>query len=372
MRRQIRVLVVDDSAMMRRMIKQILETDPGLEVVGTARDGQDALEKASALRPDVVTLDINMPVMDGLTCLLLLLEQQPDIGVVMLSSLTQEGAVTTFEALELGAFDYVAKPSGTISSNLYIVGKELIAKVKAAAHRNRRRRVKSPKLQKSKPIGGTKAAPRMLAKNEWGSGVPAQIAVVIGVSTGGPGTLMEILPKLPEDLNAVVIVVQHMPPVFTSTFAQRLNRSCRMSFSEAKAGDRLLAGHGFVAPGGRHLVVKRNVMRDECMVRLTNTPSDTAFKPSVDVTMMSVLKEFGKNMVGVLLTGMGDDGADAMVKVRAAGGITIAEDESTAVVFGMPKEAIARGGAEIVAPAHCIADEIINGVSRIKHHIDAR
>lgn len=362
----IKVLVVDDSAMMRKVIKQILETDQEIQVVGTARDGEDALKKDLELCPDVVTMDINMPVMDGLTCILHLFGQHPEVQVVMLSSLTQEGALATFEALELGAFDYVAKPSGTVSGNLYKVGKELIAKVKAAARRGKRRRRRAagaaPRFvpERSRRVPGP-------SRREAAPAAPAAArkVVVIGVSTGGPGTLMEILPELPAELNAAVIVVQHMPPMFTTSFAKRLDDHCKMRFREAVAGDRLIAGHGLVAPGGVHLVVKKNAMRDECMVRLTAFPEDALFVPSVDVTMKSVVEIFGRRVVGVLLTGMGSDGADGMVAIRRAGGITIAEDESTAIVFGMPREAIERGGAEVVVPSYLVAEEIIKAVNRI-------
>ncbi|MBC9785293.1 chemotaxis response regulator protein-glutamate methylesterase [Heliobacterium chlorum] len=356
---RIKVLVVDDSAMMRKAVRQILETDPDIEVIGTARDGEDALRKDQELHPDVITLDINMPVMDGLTSLTLLLEQHPEVQVVMVSSLTQEGAITTFEAMELGAFDYVAKPSGTVSSNLHVVGRELIAKVKGAAQQKRRRRRTAlgltrpaPAVKKSVPIGENRET-------------SFRKVVVIGVSTGGPGTLMEILPQLPANLDAALIVVQHMPPTFTASFAKRLDDYCPLSFREAKAGDKLARGEGMVAPGGYHLVLKKNALRDDVMVRLTSQPEKSLFIPSVDVTMNSVLELFGRRTVGVLLTGMGSDGAEAMVRIRQAGGITIAEDRSTAVVYGMPREAIERGGAEIVAPSYNIAKEIVKAVNRI-------
>lgn len=368
----IRVLVVDDSALMRKMIKAILETDREIEVVGTARDGEDALRKDEELKPDVVTMDINMPVMDGITSMMLLFEQHPDVKVVMVSSLTQEGALTTFEALELGAFDYVAKPSGTVSTNLYEVGKELILKVKAAAkYGKRRRRLSSPEIGVSPPASrkirrtkGSRGKPSLRPKLPAGTDT-AQKLVVIGVSTGGPSTLMEILPRLPADLDAAVIIVQHMPSAFTNTFARRLDQYSAISIKEAEQGDRLLKGCGLVAPGGSHLVLKRNAMRDEAMVRITNAIEDAIFVPSVDVTMKSAVEFFGSRIVGVLLTGMGSDGAEGMMAIKEAGGITIAEDESTAIVWGMPREAIERGAAKVVAPAHHIAGEIVKAVNNL-------
>lgn len=353
----IKVLIVDDSAMMRKAIRRILETDSAIEVVGMARDGEDALKKDTELSPHVVTMDINMPVMDGITCMMHLFEQHPEVRVIMLSSLTQEGAMTTFEALELGAFDYVGKPSGTVSNNLHIIGKELLAKIKASMTQRKRR----PSVL-SKAKSAKKETVRQVT-TVTGQGV--QKVVVIGVSTGGPGTLMDILPHIPPDLDAAIVVVQHMPPMFTASFAKRLDDHCQIPFKEAENSDPLVKGQGMVAPGGIHLLVRKHINRSEHIVRLSTMPAATLFTPSVDVTMFSILESFGRRTIGVLLTGMGSDGAEAMVAIRKAGGITIAEAESTAVVFGMPREAIERGGAEIVAPAYNIAKEIVKAVNRI-------
>jgi len=353
----IKVLIVDDSAMMRKAVRRILETDSAIAVVGMARDGEDALHKDTELCPDVVTMDINMPVMDGITCMLNLFEQHPEVRVIMVSSLTQEGAMTTFEALELGAFDYVAKPSGTVSANLHIVGKELIAKIKASVTQKKRRRSAFRKAKSVKK----ETVRQVVTVNEQGT----TKVVVIGVSTGGPGTLMDILPYIPPDLDAAIVVVQHMPPMFTASFAKRLDDNCQIPFKEAKNADPLVKGQGMVAPGGLHLIVRKHITRSEHIVRLTTMSERTLFTPSIDVTMHSILESFGRRTVGVLLTGMGSDGAEAMVAIRKGGGITIAEAESTAVVFGMPREAIERGGAEIIAPAYNIAKEIVKAVNRI-------
>lgn len=354
---KIKVLIVDDSALMRKVIKEILLTDEEIEVVGTARDGEDAIEKVHNLEPDVITMDINMPVMDGLTSMQYILNSYPDIQVIMVSSLTAEGAMTTFEALELGAFDYVAKPSGTVSANLYVVGKEIIQKVKLAYKSANKKNIRDRILRSSRKekIADTvqKEKPKIIKlQNELTK------VVVIGISTGGPSTLMEVLPMLPSDLEAAVIIVQHMPPSFTNSFAKRLNAACQIPITEAKAGDILRNGYGYLGAGGYHLVVRG----ESGILRLPTTPS-TLYMPSVNITMESVLNAFGgKRVIGVLMTGMGDDGADAMVKIRQAGGVTIAEDESTAVVFGMPREAILRGGAEIVLPSYKIAEAIVKAV----------
>lgn len=355
---RIKVLIVDDSALMRKALKEIIMTDPSLEVVGTARDGLDAVEKARDLNPDVVTMDINMPVMDGLTSMQHILHEYPEMPVLMVSSLTEEGALTTFEALELGAFDYVAKPSGTVSSNIHIVGREIIQKVKLAYKSVNKKSIRERIQRRSSMTPPKRFAP--VKKPDFTRSKELTKVVVIGISTGGPGTLMEVLPMLPQELRAAVIIIQHMPPTFTSSFAKRLNDACRIPVKEAEAGDVLQNGRGYLAPGGYQLVVRG----EGGTIRLPSTPK-TVFMPSVNVTMEAVLDTFGgENVIGVLMTGMGDDGADAMVKIRKAGGITIAEDESTAVVFGMPREAIERGGAEIIAPSYRIADEIIKAVRK--------
>lgn len=355
---RIKVLIVDDSALMRRALKEIVMTDSSLEVVGTARDGRDAIEKANELKPDVVTMDINMPVMDGLTSMQYILNDHPEMPILIVSSLTAEGALTTFEALELGAFDYVAKPSGTVSSNIYIVGREIIQKVKLAYRSVNKKSIRDRKARRNNSV--TQKRVILTKKTDITKGKEQSKVVVIGISTGGPGTLLEVLPMLPKELSAAVIIIQHMPPSFTASFAARLNNACPIPIKEAEAGDVIQNGRGYLAPGGYQLVVKR----EGGIIRLSSTPK-TVFMPSVNVTMESVLNAYGgENTIGVLMTGMGDDGADAMVKIRKAGGITIAEDESTAVVFGMPREAIERGGAEIVVPSYKIPDAIIKALKR--------
>lgn len=357
MTEKIKVLIVDDSALMRKVLKEILMTDDEIEVVGTARDGEDAIEKVQILEPDVVTMDINMPIMDGLTSMQHILNINPDIQVIMISSLTAEGAITTFEALELGAFDYVTKPSGTVSTNLYIVGREIIQKVKLAYRKANKKNIRD-RITRCNHTDNRKVKTHKTNIDIETFNKGLSKVVVIGVSTGGPSTLMEVLPKLPSDLEAAVIIVQHMPPSFTNSFAQRLNTACQIPVSEAKAGDVLQNGRGYLGAGGYQLVVRGQ----NGILRLPTTPI-TVYMPSVNITMESVLNTFGgKRVIGVLMTGMGDDGADAMVKIRKAGGITIAEDESTAVVFGMPREAIQRGGADIVLPSYEIADAIVKAV----------
>jgi two-component system chemotaxis response regulator CheB len=337
---------------MRQVLRRIISEEHGMEVAGTARDGEDAVAKARELRPDVITMDINMPKLDGISALQMIVEEKI-CPVVMVSSLTQQGAVTTFECLELGAFDFVAKPDGTVSANMGAVAADLISRVRAAAssgvvhriHRNRARRLANRERVAT-------PAPR------WEASGP--VGVAIGISTGGPATLSEVLPLLPPDLPASVFLVQHMPSTFLSAFARRLNEANPMKVVEGRAGMAVEPGTCYVAPGGLHLCPYRKGS-GEIVLRTPSQPG-TLFIPSVSVMMRAVLETYGPRTVGVLMTGIGDDGADQMVAIRNAGGATIAESEETAVVFGMPREAIERGGAEIVAPHYEVARHIIRAV----------
>ncbi len=349
--KKLRVLIADDSALMRREIKRLLEGAGDIEVVGSARDGREAVDKTRELEPDVVALDINMPVMDGLTALQYIMMESPR-PVVMISSLTLEGALTTYEALELGAVDFVGKPGGTISRNIDQLSGEIVAKIRSAAKANRSRLGLARHRRQT-------AAPRQTSRRPKAAASSGKI-VVMGLSTGGPKTIMDIIPYLPPDLDVPFLVVQHMPGHFTPSFARRIHDNCAFAFSEGEHGDVIEANHGYLAPGDRHMtIVPRGAGRPGFMIRLADTPADTLHKPSVDVTMRSVLECYGKNTIGVLMTGMGSDGAQAMAEIRQAGGRTIAESESTAVVYGMPAEAVRLGGAEFVLPAHDVADKII-------------
>ena len=344
--------MADDSALMRQTFKRIIESSGDLELVGLARDGEDAISKARELRPDVISMDINMPKLDGITALQVIL-QEKICPVVMVSSLTQQGAATTFECLELGAFDFVAKPDGTVSSNMGAVAEELIAKLKSAASRgilDRTTRTRERKKPYCPPVRKTF------------EGITRKRAVVIGISTGGPATLQDVLPLIPADIPASLFLVQHMPPSFIASFAKRLGDRCALKVVEGRSGMVVEPSVCYVAPGGMHLCLHRK-MTGEVVIRTPTTPA-TLFVPSVGVMMSSVLSIYGADTIGVLMTGIGDDGADAMVAITQAGGYTIAESEQTAVVFGMPREAIERGGACLVAPSHQVAGEIVKAVRR--------
>ena len=337
---------------MRQTLKRIVVESADLDLVGLARDGEDALAKARELRPDVVSMDINMPKLDGITALQMIL-QEKICPVVMVSSLTQRGAAT-FECLELGAFDFVAKPDGTVSSNMGAVAEELVNKLKAAASRGIVNR-----LQRSRE----RRQPRTPLRATF-EDVTRKSAVAIGISTGGPATLQDVLPFIPADVPASIFLVQHMPPAFIASFAKRLDDHCALKVVEGRSGMPVQPSVCYVAPGGMHLCLHRKIS-GEVVIRTPTTPA-TLFVPSVGVMMESVLNIYGSDTVGVLMTGIGDDGADQMVAIRHAGGYTIAESEQTAVVYGMPREAVERGGACVVAPSHQIPGEILRAVRRTK------
>jgi two-component system, chemotaxis family, protein-glutamate methylesterase/glutaminase len=347
----IRVLVADDSALMRNLISRLLGRAPDILVAATARDGEDAVQKAIQLKPDVVTMDINMPKLDGISAMQMILAEKI-CPVIMLSSLTQQGAVETFECLELGAFDFVAKPEGTVSAKLDSIAEELITKVRAAAASGglRRPRPKPAASPPARPLARPAVRPANLPLSEMR-------AVAIGISTGGPATISTFLPGLPADLPAAIFLVQHMPAAFISTYVSRLQKECAIEVVEAETGASVHAGCCYVAGNNLHLCPYRK-LSGEVVLRRPSQPR-TLFVPGVGVMMDSVLSIYGRRTIGVLMTGIGDDGADQMVRIREAGGITIAESEESCVVFGMPYQAITRGGAEIVLPSWEIADRLV-------------
>lgn len=348
---KIRVLVVDDSALMRKVISDMLNEDPDIEVVGTARDGYDAIKKIHELKPDVVTLDIEMPKLDGLNTLGYIMSETP-LPVIMLSSYTREGAEATLKALEYGAFDFVPKPSGPISLDIRRVKEELIAKIKAAYRAD---------LSRLKFL-----LPRRERKIEKVEKVPvAKVNAVIAIasSTGGPRALQEVIPKFPSDIKASILVVQHMPKGFTKSLADRLDSLSQVDVREAKENDILREGLALIAPGDYHMVVKKE--EDGVVVKLNQDPPLWGVRPAADIMMLSVAEVFRSRVIGVVLTGMGRDGANGLKKIKEYGGVTIAEDKSTCVVFGMPKVAIEEGAVKIVAPLNEIADKIMEALERL-------
>lgn len=337
----IKVLIVDDSALMRQMLTNILSRDPELSVVGAAGDPYIAREKIIALKPDVLTLDIEMPRMDGLTFLEKLMKGHP-MPVVMISSLTSKNAETTLRALGLGAVDYVAKPKLDVASGTIELAEEILAKVKMAA----RTKVRLP--------SGRVAAAVPQEKSYQFSATHKVVAV--GASTGGTEALVELLAPLPADFPGIVMV-QHMPEAFTSHFAARLNSLCRISVREAADGDRILPGHALLAPGGHQMEVMRRGM--EYAVRVYRGDRVNRHQPSVDVLFSSCARHLGRNAVGVILTGMGNDGARGMLEMKQADAYNFAQDEHSCVVFGMPREAIALKAVDQVLPLNHLASALL-------------
>lgn len=341
MGKKVRVLIVDDSALVRQMLTQMLSSDPDVEVVGTAADPLIARQKIKELNPDVVTLDIEMPNMDGLSFLEKIMRLRP-MPVVMVSSLTQKGAEVTVQALEMGAVDFVGKPTIDIRHGLQDKTDELLLKVKTAAVSRVAPRTDGPPKRAPVAAGpGYRATDRIVA---------------VGASTGGVEALKEMICALPADAPALVIT-QHMPGHFTASFAKRLNAQAAVAVAEAEDGARILPGHVYIAPGNHHLQVVRSGSALTC--RLDDGPLVSGHRPSVDVLFRSVAEAAGFNAIGAILTGMGKDGAEGLKQMKEAGAITIGQDESTCVVYGMPKAAKALGAVRSELPLSQIAGHII-------------
>jgi two-component system chemotaxis response regulator CheB len=358
-KRRIRVLIVDDSALVRSLLSDILSSDPGIEVVGVAGDAHVAREKIKALNPDVLTLDVEMPKMDGITFLKNLMRLRP-MPVVMVSSLTERGADVTLDALALGAVDYLSKPKIDLAATLQNYGEELIEKVRAASKASvraldPRRAAMIATNMASKASHNTDAVlprappPKQLRTTER--------IIAIGASTGGTEAIKEVLMRLPPDTPGVVIA-QHIPKAFSGPFAKRMNDCCQVTVYEAEDGQQVLAGHAYIAPGDRHLMVVRDGARYVC--KLDDGVPVNRHKPSVDVLFRSVAQNAGRNAIGAILTGMGKDGARGLKEMLDAGSRTIAQDEATSVVWGMPGEAVSVGAAQYVLPLENVAGKILS------------
>lgn len=355
MSQKIRVLVVDDSAVVRQVVTQTLSRDPNIEVIGAALDPVFALEKMKTNWPDVIVLDLEMPRMDGLTFLRRIMAERPT-PVVICSSLAEKGAQVALDALAAGAVSIITKPKVGLKSFLDGAANDIIQAVKAAAHSRPGRRA-SAAVASLSPSPSLSADVILPAAHNASAplGRTTDRLVAIGTSTGGTQALEAVLTALPVDTPGVV-VVQHMPEKFTAMFAQRLNSLCKIEVREARSGDRVLPGLALIAPGGKHMMVKRNGA--QYVVDVVDGPLVNRHKPSVDVLFRSVAKCAGHNALGIIMTGMGDDGARGLKEMRDAGAHTLAEDESTCVVFGMPKEAIRLGGAAEVLPLTRMAEGI--------------
>jgi two-component system chemotaxis response regulator CheB len=340
----IKVMIVDDSAFMRKVLSEIVESEDWLTVVGTATDGKDALNKISIFEPDVITLDIEMPVMDGIDCLLEIMRKFPK-PVIMLSSGTDHGAELTIKALDLGAVDFIAKPKNIFDIKNDKKRNEIIEKITIAKNIN----FKNPKS-------------RIVAENEnviIKNNKVLRTIIAIGSSTGGPKALQSVIPYLPGDIPAAVLVVQHMPPGFTNTLAERLDTKSKLTVKEAVHKERILPGHVYIAPGDSHMLVEVTAKGD-LLINLDKSPPVSGHRPSVDVMMESLSDTGFKNIVGVILTGMGADGSNGVKKLKEINkGFIIAQDEETSVVYGMPKMAVQTGAVDKVVPLDKISDEII-------------
>ena len=339
MRQSKRVLVVDDSAFMRRLISEIVESRPEFLVVGTARDGSDALAKIRTLRPDIVTLDIEMPGVDGLTALANIMAELPRPVVMLSAAGSETGNALTIKALELGAVEFVRKPSGPVSIDLVSVRAELLRALSAAAVVRVSQATPVPRLDRIETRRPREARPA----------IPATAAVVIAASTGGPKALSEVVAHLPECLGAAVLVVQHMPGEFLTSLARRLSQLGPLPVSVAVHDEPVISGRVYLAPGDRHMLV---VMRDDiAVIRIEAGPAICGVRPSADPLFSSAAEVFGENLVGVVLTGMGRDGSEGLRAVRAAGGGAIVQDRASSIIYGMPRSALAAAGADrVVAP----------------------
>jgi two-component system chemotaxis response regulator CheB len=346
---KIRVLIVDDSAVVRQTLSDVLSADPAIEVIGTACDPFVAAERMSQQIPDVITLDIEMPRMDGLTFLRKIMSQHP-IPVVICSTLAEEGAQSTLRALEYGAVDIIAKPR--LGTKQFLEESRIILceAVKAAAA------VRLRALTPSRTVEPKLTADVILPRARCAMLETTEKVVVVGASTGGTEALRALLEVLPPDAPGIVIV-QHMPEVFTRAFANRLDSLCQISVKEAETNDTVLRGRALVAPGNHHALLKRSGAR--YYVDIKDGPLVSRHRPSVDVLFRSAARYAGPNAVAVILTGMGDDGARGMLEMKEAGAATIAQDEATSVVFGMPNEAIKRGAVDVVLPLQAIAQSIL-------------
>ncbi len=346
----IRVVVVDDSALVRSVLTEIINRDPGMEVVGQACDPYVAREVIRELNPDVITLDVEMPRMDGLDFLERLMRLRP-MPVVMISTLTERGAQVTLRALELGAVDFVTKPTLSVRTGLDDAAREITGKIRNAAQARVRRHAQAV----PPPVAGA-VRPPMGAT----AGQASQLLVAIGASTGGTEAIREVLTGLPEDFPGIVIT-QHMPPGFTTSFAARLDSLCRLRVKEAQDGERILRGHAYIAPGGMHLAVEKSGAG--FIARVQDGDPVNRHKPSVDVLFRSVARHAGARAVGLMLTGMGADGAAAMRHMKDCGSYNLVQDEASCVVFGMPREAINAGAASEVLPLGQMASRLMERVA---------
>lgn len=366
--RQINILVVDDSAFMRKALSMMLESDPAIKVIGTARDGAEGIEKVELLKPDLVTMDIEMPRMDGLTALRGIMAGSNPVPVMMVSSLTTDGAQATLDALEMGAVDFIPKQLSYVSLDIIKIKEELVAKIKDIVRRKhilmaRFRQKKFARIGQAGPQRGESPSqarpagpslpPRAVRKRNHLINI-----VGVGSSTGGPPALRSVIAQLPRNLRAPVVIAQHMPPMFTKSLAERLDAASQLSVREACDGEPAEPGTALVAPGGKHMTVKKR--GNKVYVVISPHPSDSLYHPCVDILMNSVADGYGARAMGVILTGMGNNGVNGLMNLKSRGGIIIAQNEETCVVYGMPRAAVEAQVADHVVSIDDIASEIVS------------
>jgi len=365
---RIKVLVVDDTILYRKIIKDVLETIPNVEVVGTVNNGKTALSRIKSLKPDILTLDIEMPLMDGIEVLEEIQAQQLDVECVMISSKTQKGSEATIRALELGAFDFIEKPDeSTVQKNMEFIKKALSAIISAYSRR----------LEFRKKLGNFKAIPTPVKKTESGTDLSINLkdtpaparkrpfkrtekssVIAIGISTGGPNALTKMLPMIPSDIGVPIFLVQHMPPMFSASLAASLDKKCSLKVKEAVNGEVVEPNTVYIAEGGKQMKVASGANFTK-IIRISDDPPENNCKPSVDYLFRSIAREYGSKATCVIMTGMGTDGKLGVKVTKASGAISIAQSAETCVVYGMPKVVIDAGLADVIAPLEKIADEII-------------
>lgn len=387
---KLRVMVVDDTILYRKVVSDVLATFPDVEVVGTASSGKIAVSRLPILKPDFITLDIEMPDMNGIEVLKYLQKNMPDVGAVMLSTLTQEGSDMTIRALELGAFDFIPKPqSGTLHENTKYILDSLTPIVKAFKRQLEIKAILGRKPGTSRPSPVSSPAPssarsiqqavkspepspatgimdRMNRISRPLSGSASSELVAIGISTGGPNALSRMMPMLPEDIGVPIVIVQHMPPLFTQSLAKSLDAKCSIKVKEASDGDVLTPGTALIAPGGKQMKIIAAADGRNRIIKITDDPPENSCRPSADYLFRSVAEHYISRSTGVIMTGMGSDGTAGLRAMKKNGGIIIAQNEATCTVYGMPKEPVESGIADIVAPLDSIAGEILKTIKRSK------
>ena len=362
----IRVLVVDDTVIYRKIISDILSELPNVDVAGTAGNGKIALAKTALLKPDLLTLDIEMPGMNGLEVLAHIKKETPDIGVIMLSSLTKKGGEMTIKAMELGAFDFIPKPqAGTMEENKTAIKGAIALMMEAfARHKQIKKILKRNPVSQSDSPGTAKRMSAVPGRKRTKSEI-----IGIGISTGGPSALAAMMPKIPSDLGVPIMIVQHMPPVFTRSLADSLNSKCAIEVREAVNGETVLPNTVLIAPGGKQMKIAAGADGKRRIIRITDDPPENSCKPSVDYLFRSIAHYYVGRATGVIMTGMGSDGTLGLKLMKRNGAAIIAQDEATCTVYGMPKEAARAGIVDVIAPLDTIADEICRTVN---HCVPAR